>query len=122
MPARWQTCLLVFSRPEPRFSTDRPSDTLPCPAGSRILMVLQVLSVQLNRAVSGGARLLGNGACAAGVFLFKWVSIFSMTTGSWMQAITLTAPPHLLQVSMSILNTRLLRKQTLERLYLEGAE
>jgi hypothetical protein len=64
--------------------------------GSRILMALQVLSVQSNRAACGGARLLGNGACTAGVFKFRWVSIFSMTTGCSMLAITLTAPhcPH----------------------------
>ncbi len=42
-------------------------------------------------------------------FSCRCVSIFSITTGSSMQAITFTGPPHSPQVSISILNTRLRR-------------
>jgi len=85
-------------------------------------MTLWFLSGQSNRP-AGGARLWGSRSCGPEVtFSCRWVRILSMTTGSSMQAITLTAPPQALQVSMSILITRLLRKQTLEHLYFEGAE
>ena len=62
---------------------------------------------QLNQSAYGGARLSGNRPVSAeAAFSFRWVSIFSMTTGSSMQAITLTVPPHSRHVSMSILKTR----------------
>jgi len=52
---------------------------------------IRVPSGQSNRPACGGARLLGNGGASIGrAFSFRWVSIFSMTTGSSMQAITLT--------------------------------
>lgn len=38
--------------------------------------------------------------------LSRWVSILSITTGSSIQAMILTAPPHLGQISISILNSR----------------
>lgn len=41
--------------------------------------------------------------------LFRWVSIFSITAGSSMQAMTFTAPPQWLQVSISMWNTHLSR-------------
>ncbi len=76
-----------------------------------------------NKPICGGARHSGNRLFpAAAAFLSRWESIFAITTGSSrqllpallyllhpcsrMQAITLTAPPHSLQVSMSMLNTR----------------
>ena len=60
-----------------------------------------------NRLTRGGARLGGSvpGSTDA-IFLSKWVSILSITAGSSMQAMTLAAPPLLLQTSMSMLNTR----------------
>ena len=65
---------------------------------------------QSNKLACGGARGCGNTTGSDNAaFLSKWVSILSMTMGSSMQAITLTAPPHLLQTSMSILNTRFRR-------------
>ncbi len=87
----------------------RPTDTLPLPCGwQQPELRIRVPSGQSNRPACGGARLLGNGGASIGrAFSFRWVSIFSMTTGSSMQAITLTEPPHLLHVSMSILKTRL---------------
>jgi hypothetical protein len=45
----------------------------------------------------GGARLSGKElGSLVSAFLFKCSSIFLITTGSWMQAMTLTAPPHFL--------------------------
>ena len=82
----------------------------PCrvPVASTNLTKFQGPSGQLNKTACGGARHLGNGgACTGRAFSFRWVSILSMTIGSSMQVITLTAPPHLLHVSISILNTRL---------------
>ncbi len=79
---------------------------------------------QSNKRACGGARDGGNReAISEAPFSWRWVrgvvqgctvygpkdGIFSMTTGSWMQAITLTAPPHALHVSMSILKTRFSR-------------
>jgi hypothetical protein len=57
-----------------------------------------------------GARQRGHReASAQAPFSSRWVRIFSITTGSSMQAMILTAPPHSRQVSMSTLNTRLRR-------------
>ena len=62
---------------------------------------------QSTKPAHGGARLAGNRPVPAeAAFSFRWVSIFSITTGSSMQAITLTVPPHSRHVSMSILKTR----------------
>ena len=56
---------------------------------------------QSNRFLCGGARLCGNTTGSANAaFLSRWVSILSMTTGSSIQAMTLTAPPYVWQVSM----------------------
>ena len=62
----------------------------------------------------GGIHLVcgypGRRPAGAGVsFSCRSASIFSITTGSSMQAMILTAPPHSRQVSISILNTRLRR-------------
>ena len=62
------------------FLTSGPSDTLPRFVGSSHLLAIRVLPTQLNRAGCGGARPLGKGTRTAGVF--RWVSIFSMTTVS----------------------------------------
>ena len=57
-----------------------------------------------------GARTEGNRPAGSGAaFSFRWVSIFLITTGSSMQAITFTAPPHSLHVSISMLKTRFSR-------------
>ena len=65
---------------------------------------------QSSRPAWGGARQRGRReASAEAPFSSRWVRIFSITTGSSMQAMILTAPPHSRQVSMSILNTRLRR-------------
>ncbi len=53
----------------------------------------------------GGKRL----AAPQAALLSRWVRIFSITTGSSMQAMILTRPPQVLQVSMSMLNTRFRR-------------
>ena len=51
----------------------------------------------------GGARPSGNRPTGSGAaFSFTWVRIFSITAGSSMQAMILTAPPHSRQVSMSM--------------------
>ena len=71
-------------------------------------MTWWVLSGQSNRP-AGGARLWGSRSFGPETtFSCRWVRILSITVGSsWMQAITLTAPPQALQVWMSMLNTRL---------------
>jgi hypothetical protein len=49
----------------------------------------------------------GNSSTTSSFFVFRWLSIFWITNGSSMLAITLTAPPHCSHVSMSMLKTRL---------------
>ncbi len=57
---------------------------------------------QSNNSAWGGARTCGNRPVPAeATFSFRWVSIFSMTTGSRMRAITLTPPPHALHCDFS---------------------
>jgi hypothetical protein len=85
-----------------------------------------------NKHIWGGARLCGgNSSTTSSFFVFRWLSIFWITNGCSldtslsltlraafavqigfpadlsMLAITLTAPPHCSQVSMSMLKTRL---------------
>jgi len=63
-----------------------------------------------DSAGGGGARHLGNRfGAAAGVLRSRWVRIFSITWGSSMQAMILTAPPQAGQVWMSMPNTRFRR-------------
>ena len=58
-------------------------------------MVGFVESGQSNKPACGGARPSGKRPLVAeAAFSVRWASIFSMTTGSSMQAITLMAPPH----------------------------
>ncbi len=65
---------------------------------------------QPNKLLWGGARDRGKRAVAVeGSLLSRWVRIFSITTGSSMQAMILTAPPQARQVSMSMPNTRFRR-------------
>ncbi len=56
---------------------------------------------QSNQPVPGGARLGGNEVAAAGAYWSRCMRIFLMIVGSSMQAITLTAPPHVSQVSIT---------------------
>ena len=59
---------------------------------------------------TGGARLSGKTLDSlVSAFCLRCSRICLITAGSSMQAITFTAPPHSLQVSMSMLNTRLRR-------------
>ena len=68
------------------------------------------LPEMVNDLPAGGARLSGNGLDSlVSAFCFRWSRICLITTGSSIQAITFMAPPHSLQVSMSIWNTRLSR-------------
>lgn len=61
-------------------------------------------------ACGGGAPGSGNTTRSFNeTFLSKWVSIFLITTGPSIQAMTFMAPPQFEQVSISILNTRLSR-------------
>jgi len=65
---------------------------------------------QPNKQLWGGARERGKRALAVqGSLLSRWVRIFSITTGSSMQAMILTAAPQARQVSMSMPNTRFRR-------------
>ena len=60
-----------------------------------------------GKPTDGEARQSGNCAVAAEVTLSsRWASIFWITGGSSILAIIRTSPPHSLQVSTSILNTR----------------
>ena len=84
------------------------------PAASSILQLLVLPAwlpvYQANKPAWGGAR---DGGKRAGVAIAslpsRWVRIFSMTSGSSMQAMILRWPPQVLHVSMSILNTRFRR-------------
>ncbi len=63
-------------------------------------MTLWVLSGQSNRP-AGGARLWGSRSFGPETtFSCRWVRILSITAGSWMQAIALTAPPQALDVEI----------------------
>jgi len=63
-----------------------------------------------KRSDIGGARGSGSALDAVvSVFSCRWVSIFWITSGSSIQAITFIAPPQSWQVVMSILNTRFSR-------------
>jgi len=55
--------------------------------------------VVVSSPARGGARGLVN---EAGAMAFMWVSIFWMTMGSSMQAMTFIAPPQAWQVSISM--------------------
>ena len=54
-------------------------------------------------------RIILGDASAEATLLSRWVRIFSIATGSSMQAMILTAPAHSRQVSMSMLNSRFRR-------------
>ncbi len=59
-----------------------------------------------------GARLSGNsGASIGGTFSFRCVSIFSMTTGSSILAMTLTLPPQCRQDSRSVLKAHFIESR-----------
>ncbi len=65
---------------------------------------------QLNKSPCGGALLCGKPAASRyNPLPRKCVSIFLITSGSSMQAMTFMLPPQTLQVSMSIANTRFKR-------------
>jgi len=65
---------------------------------------------QPNKLACGGARHAGKRAPVPVASLRpRWVRIFSMTSGSSMQAMILTLPAQLWQVSKSMLNTRFRR-------------
>ncbi len=74
----------------------------------RFRLILQSVSeLQSNKPRCGGARVSGSRFVSTKlVFLSRWLRIFSMTTGSSMQAITRSAPPQARQVSTSMLKTR----------------
>jgi len=97
-----------FSQQEHGFQSSKQIGALPRPQWLQFLESWRGCTEnQSNRLLCGGARLCGNTTGSANAaFLSRWVSILSMTTGSSIQAMTLTAPPHWEQVSMSILNTR----------------
>ncbi len=77
---------------------------------SQPLLVLASVMFQANKLTWGGARHGGKRAAVAVASLrSRWVRIFSITTGSSMQAMILTAPPQARQVSMSTPNTRFRR-------------
>ena len=66
--------------------------------------------VQSNKPACGGARQGGNRAGSAQAsFLSRWVRIFLITSGSWIQAMIRSAPPQAAQVSISMPKTRLRR-------------
>ena len=101
----------ALQRDFPRCS-DRWRDSYPAASSILQLLVLPAwLPVyQANKPAWGGAR---DGGKRAGVAIAslpsRWVRIFSMTSGSSMQAMILRWPLQVLHVSMSILNTRLRR-------------
>ena len=65
---------------------------------------------QLNKSPCGGALLCGKPAASRySPLARRCVSIFLITSGSSMQAMTFILPPQTLQVSMSISNTRFKR-------------
>jgi len=66
--------------------------------------------VQANKPACGGAREGGNRAGAVEASLVsRWVRIFLITAGSWIQAMIRSAPPQAGQVSMSMPKTRFSR-------------
>ena len=68
------------------------------------------LFLQTNKPTVGEARQSGSSADVAEVALSsRWASIFWIIAGSSILAMILTSPPHSLQVSTSILNTRFKR-------------
>ena len=76
------------------------------------MWVLVWLSSQSNKLPGGGARHGGNGEAStegSGAFLSRWLRIFSITTGSSMHAMILSAPPQARQVAMSMPKTRIRR-------------
>ena len=89
----------------------RPTDALPLPSASQPLELSgRFPEYQSNKPACGGARLSGHRMdFFDAAFSLRWVSIFLITRGSSMQAITLTLPPHSVQVSISMLKTRLRR-------------
>ena len=65
---------------------------------------------QSNKPPCGGARQCGNQVGSTeGSCLSRWMRIFSITAGSSMQAMILTAPPQTRQVARSMPNTRIRR-------------
>ena len=101
------TCL--FSRVNGRFGAIpafQPGAILPRVPGVQHVAcesVGRVSQPRSNKPGCGGARLSGIRIVSiAGTVSSRWVSIFSMTTGSSIQAITLTCPPHSRQVSISM--------------------
>ena len=86
-----------FSQEEHGFQSSKQIGALPRPQWLQFLESWRGCTEnQSNRFLCGGARLCGNTTGSANAaFLSRWVSILSMTTGSSIQAMTLTAPPHL---------------------------
>ena len=65
---------------------------------------------QANKPACGGARQGGSREGSAEALLVsRWVRIFLITAGSWIQAMIRSAPPQAEQVSMSMPKTRLSR-------------
>ena len=68
------------------------------------------MMVQANKPACGGPREGGNRAGAVEASLVsRWVRIFLITAGSWIQAMIRSAPPQAGQVSMSMPKTRFSR-------------
>ena len=75
-----------------------------------LALLASLYAYQANKLACGGARHGGKRRPAPpAALLSRWVRIFSITTGASIQAMILTGPPQLLQVSMSMLNTRFRR-------------
>ena len=85
-----------------------PGQSIPCCAMQQHSLRGNASLNQPNRLDCGGARLSGNrGAARVAAFSSRCSSIFLMTTGSSMQAMTLALPPQIRHLSTSRLNTRL---------------
>ena len=68
-----------------------------------LVLLAWLCAYQANKLAWGGARDGGKRRAAWEASLrSRWVRIFLITTGSSMQAIILTWPPQLLQISMSM--------------------
>ena len=81
-----------------------------CCIEERPLWESGAVQIVLNTPVWGGTGALGNAAGAVtGAMASMWVSIFRMTSGSSIQAMTFMVAPQVWQVLISILKTRLKR-------------
>jgi len=101
--------MLYFSAIFRRLPRSRPQRACRASVSPPLALLAWLYTYQANKLAWGGARHGGKRRPAPQAALPRWVRIFSITTGSSIQAMILTGPPQLLQVSMSMLNTRFRR-------------